>query len=100
MPAHFHLFKFLSTKQNRTNIDHLMSVAAVIHPLMALPQVFQLYSTKEAAGLSVFMWAAWLVLGMVFLAYGLAHRLKPYILMQVLWIMVDVVMITGILIYG
>lgn len=100
MSTQFHFFKFLSTKQNRTKIDHAMSVAAVIHPLMAVPQLVQVYSTESAGDLSIFMWVAWLVLGMVFLAYGLAHRLKPYILMQLMWVAIDVLMITGILIYG
>lgn len=76
-----------------------MSVAAIVHPLMAVPQIVQLYATKQAAGLSIFMWIAWLVLGLVFLMYGLAHRLKPYIVMQLLWIAVDVLIIAGILMY-
>lgn len=99
MANQHHLLKFLSKKQNRTKIDALMSVAAIAHPLMALPQVVLIYSTKQVAGLSLFMWVAWLVLGLVFLAYGLAHRLKPYILMQVLWVVIDLLVISGILMY-
>lgn len=100
MTSHHHLLKYLTQKQNQTKIDSAMSVAAIIHPLMAVPQVVQIYVTEQAAGLSLFTWAAWLALGMVFLAYGLAHRLRPYILMQVLWVIVDVLVILGILIYG
>jgi uncharacterized protein with PQ loop repeat len=77
-----------------------MSVAAIAHPLMAAPQIYKLYSTQEAAGLSVWMWVAWLLLGLVFTAYGIAHKLTPYIFMQILWLSVDIVMITGILMYG
>lgn len=99
MANQHHLLKFISTKRNRTKIDALMSVAAVAHPLMALPQVIMVYTTHEVAGLSLFMWAAWLILGLVFLLYGLAHKLKPYILMQLLWVAIDVLMITGILLY-
>jgi hypothetical protein len=62
--------------------------------------VYKIYSTQQAGDLSMFMWVAWLALGMVFLAYGLAHRLKPYILMQILWVVIDVLVISGILIYG
>jgi len=94
-----HLLKYLHQKRNRTKIDRVMSVAAVAHPLMAVPQVVQIYTTHEVAGLSIFMWVAWLALGMVFLLYGLAHLLKPYILMQVLWVVIDVLVITGILLY-
>lgn len=100
MTAHHHLLKFLAQKQNRTAIDSLMSVAAVVHPLMAVPQVIQIYVTEQVAGLSLFTWVAWFALGLIFLTYGLAHRLRPYILMQVLWIIVDALVIAGILIYG
>lgn len=99
MANQHHLLKFISSKRNRTKIDRLMSVAAVVHPLMALPQVVMVYTFKEVAGLSIFMWAAWLALGLVFLLYGLAHKLKPYIMMQLLWVVIDVLMIAGILLY-
>jgi uncharacterized protein with PQ loop repeat len=100
MASHYSLLKFLAQKQNRTKVDSVMSVAAVLHPLMAVPQVVQIYATQQTAGLSLFTWAAWLVLGLVFLTYGLAHKLGPYILMQVLWVIVDILVIVGILIYG
>ena len=100
MAGHYHLFKFLQQKQQRTKIDALMSVAAVIHPLMAAPQIFKVYSTQHAADLSIWMWVAWLVLGLVFLIYGIAHKLKPYILMQFLWLAADILMIIGITLYG
>lgn len=99
MANQHHLLRYLHKKQNRTKIDAVMSVAAIAHPLMALPQVIQIYATKQVAGLSIFMWVAWLALGMVFLLYGLAHRLKPYILMQVLWVVIDLLVISGILLY-
>jgi uncharacterized protein with PQ loop repeat len=99
MANQHHLLKYLHKKRNRTKIDAAMSVAAVAHPLMALPQVWLIYSTHQVEGLSLFMWVAWLALGLVFLTYGLAHLLKPYILMQVLWVIVDLLVITGILLY-
>ncbi len=99
MAAHYHLFKYLRKKQNKTKVDHLMSAAAVIFPLTAVPQVIQLYSSRQATGVSLSMWVGFLVFGIVFLCYGIAHRLKPYILMQILWITVDVAMLVGILRY-
>ena len=99
MASHHNLFKFLASKKNRTAVDRAMSVAAIAHPLMAVPQVIMIYTTQEVAGLSMFMWVAWLFLGVIFLAYGLAHTLKPYIVMQVLWVIIDLLVIAGILLY-
>jgi uncharacterized protein with PQ loop repeat len=95
-----HLFKYLQQKQNRTKVDALMSVAAVAHPLMAAPQIYKVFSTQQAAGLSIWTWAAWFGLGLIFMAYGIAHKLKPYIIMQLLWLTVDILMIVGIILYG
>lgn len=77
-----------------------MSVAAIVHPFMGAPQVYQVYSTQETRGLSIWTWLAWLALGLIFLVYGIAHKLGPYILMQVLWIILDVLIIAGIILYG
>jgi uncharacterized protein with PQ loop repeat len=95
-----HLFKYLQQKQQRTKIDALMSLVAVAHPLMAAPQIYQVYSTQEANDLSIWTWAAWMAFGLVFMTYGIAHKLKPYIFMQILWQTVDILMITGIILYG
>jgi uncharacterized protein with PQ loop repeat len=100
MAGNHHLFKYLQQKQHRTKIDALMSVAAIAHPLMAAPQIFKLYSTHNAGGLSIWTWAAWMVFGLVFMTYGIAHKLRPYVFMQILWQTVDILMIIGIILYG
>jgi len=100
MAFHYHLFKYLRTKKHQNRVDRVMSIAAVLHPLSALPQVLKVYHTHQAAGLSIVMWLGFLCLGFVFLFYGIAHRLKPYILMQILWLITDVAMITSIIKYS
>lgn len=99
MAFHYHLFKYLRQKKNATAVDKLMATAAVLHPITALPQVILLYSNKDASGLSIFMWIGFLILGVIFMAYGIAHRLKPYILMQILWLVIDIAVIIGIIKY-
>lgn len=100
MSSHHHLFKYLHQKKNRTAVDRLMLVASILSPLSAVPQIIQIYSTKDVEGLSLLSWLGWGLIGLVFLAYGIGHRLKSYILMQVLWTAVTVLMIVGIVIYG
>jgi len=95
----FHLYKHLSKKQEVTIVDKLMSVAAVIHPLTALPQVFKIYTSHDVAGISLWTWLGFMTLGLVFLAYGVVHNIKPFIVTQVLWFIVDSLVVTGILIY-
>lgn len=76
-----------------------VNIAAVIHPLTALPQVYDIYTSHNVAGISLWTWIGFVVIGFVFLAYGITHRLKPIVLTQVLWFIVDLTVITGILLY-
>ena len=76
-----------------------MSAAAVIHPLSAVPQVYKIYSTHNVSGVSLWTWLGFMVLGLVFLTYGVAHKIKPFIVTQVLWFIVDLLVVIGVFIY-
>lgn len=93
------LHKHLSKKQKTTLIDKLMSVACVIHPLTALPQVYIIYSTQDVTGVSLLTWFGFMILGAIFLAYGIVHRIKPFIVTQLLWFVIDFLIVFGVLIY-
>lgn len=82
-----------------TIIDTLVNVAAVIHPLSALPQVYTIYASQNVTGVSLWTWLGFMIIGFIFLAYGISHRLKPIIVTQVLWFIVDAMVIIGVLLY-
>jgi VIT1/CCC1 family predicted Fe2+/Mn2+ transporter len=41
-----------------------------------------------------------MALGIVFLAYGLLHKIKPMIVTQVLWFVLDAAILTGVVLYS
>jgi uncharacterized protein with PQ loop repeat len=92
-------FKSLITKRQVTQIDRLMNFAAVVHPLTAIPQVYSIYSTHDVGGISLLTWFGFMALGLIFLLYGLVHWIKPLILTQVLWFIVDFLVVIGVLVY-
>lgn len=101
MPSfHHYLLQFIRKKENRQRIDGVMGVAAVAHPMIAIPQVLQIYITKQATGLSLLTWGTFGLFGFIFLAYGFVHKLRPYIIMQLIWITVNTSIVVGILLYG
>jgi uncharacterized protein with PQ loop repeat len=81
-------------------IDDAMAIAAVIHPLTALPQVIMIYVTRNATGVSLATWLGFMAIGLVFLAYGVYHRLTLLIVNQVLWFMLDAAVVIGVLRFG
>lgn len=76
-----------------------MAAASIVQPLTALPQMYNIYSTHDVRGVSVVTWASFMVLGLAFLAYGLAHHIKPFVVNQVLWLVIDGLIVAGIFIY-
>jgi uncharacterized protein with PQ loop repeat len=90
----------VTSKGQRQLIDRAMMVAAVIHPMTALPQVFQIYLTRSAQDVSLITWLSFMLLGVIFLVYALLHRIRPMIVTQILWFVVDLLVVVGVLLYG
>lgn len=93
-------YEIVSKKRATHIIDRLMNVAAVIHPLSALPQVYAIYSAHNVTGVSLWTWLGFMLIGLVFLAYGIVHKIKPFIVTQVLWFVVDFLVVVGVLMYS
>jgi len=95
-----YLLKFPKKTKRHKIIDRLMAIAAVIHPLTAVPQVYVIYSAKDATSVSLLTWLGFMTLGLIFLAYAIVHNIKPLIVTQVLWYIVDFLVVLGVILYG
>ena len=92
---HFHITK----KEEKRLINRVCSVFAVLMPLTALPQITLLYQTKDASSLSLLMWVLYCVGCIPFLLFGIIYRHRQIIVLNVLWLIVQAIMIAGILMY-
>jgi uncharacterized protein with PQ loop repeat len=81
-------------------IDKSIYFIAVASPLMTLPQLIKIWTEQTAAGVSIITWFAYLISAMFWLTYGIAHKEKPIIITNTLWIILDIAVIIGTLIYG
>ncbi len=97
MSFHFHKHHF--NKKEKTSIDRAMMVVAVIHPLTALPQALQIFVNQSAENVSLITWLSFMAIGFIFTLYALVHRLKPMLLNQIIWFIVDSLVVFGILLY-
>ena len=75
-------------------------VASIIHPLTTIPQVVTIYQTQNASGVSLITWLGFMVIGGIFLAYGIVHKLTPFIVNQVIWFILDLLIVVGVILYG
>lgn len=69
-------------------------------PMTNIPQLQQLYTTKVTTGLSLSTWVMYAVLGFIPLAYAIVNNLKPLVISNILWLLVEAMMIYGIIIYS
>lgn len=90
------------TKRKHTNVSsrkligYIMLFVAFVAPLSNLPQIYKLFSLQITEGLSLETWVMYLVLTIVQLAYAYVNKIKPLIVSNILWIIVDLIMIYGI----
>lgn len=96
----FHFFKHRFTKSEVSTVDKAMTVVAVIHPLSALPQVIEIFATRNAIGVSLTTWLLFMLIGIVFMLYAIVHSIKPMILNQIIWFVMDFLVVIGVLMYG
>lgn len=87
------------TGKDTSLLYRLTLIAAVVQPLMTLPQAIQLYTTHDARSLSLVTWLGYTLFGMVFLAYSIKYRLRPIIIQQSLWFVLQASVVIGIIVW-
>lgn len=89
-----------SNKSYRKLVSYMMYITAFAMPLTVMPQIIQIYTTKVVTGISLSSWVMYLLFGIVPLIYGISEKIKPLIITNILWIVVDIAIIVGIIKYG
>jgi len=84
----------------KRTIDNSIIFVGIFAQLMTIPQIIKIWFEKNATGVSIFPWIAYLIYAIFFLFYGLVHREKQIIIIYILWILLNLIIVIGILIYG
>ncbi len=92
-------FKVLHSKKWMKWLDKSMIYIGLISPLMATPQIIDIFANQDAGRVSGFSWGAYTILQFFWLAYGAAHKSKPLIVSAIAWIIVDLIIVIGVVIY-
>jgi uncharacterized protein with PQ loop repeat len=73
---------------------------SVFTMLMTIPQVLTIWVGRQAAGVSVLSWGAYLASAVLWLWFGLKKREKNLYLPCIGWIVLDAAVVAGVLVYG
>lgn len=81
-------------------LDTLTTIAGIVGPIMTMPQIVQIFSTRDAVGVSTLSWLAFSVLDIPFIVYGLVHRDRTITATYIAWFIANAVVAFGAILYG
>lgn len=81
-------------------LDKLTFVVGVIGPFTVLPQIYGIFSTRSAHGVSLATWGLIFIVTFPWILYGIAHKDKSIIVSFILWEVVNLTVVVGVLLYG
>lgn len=81
-------------------LDKLTFVIGIIGPFTVVPQIYNIFSTKSAAGVSAATWALIFAVTFPWVLYGIAHKEKSIIVSFILWEIMNATVVIGVLLYG
>lgn len=81
-------------------LDRLTFIAGVVGPFTVLPQIYSIFTTHSAVGVSLTTWGLIFIVTFPWILYGVAHKDKSIITSFILWEVANLAVVIGVLIYG
>lgn len=92
-----HRLKRKTNKQVGSQLEKLVLLVAIVEPLMTLPQIIQIYVSHNT-GSSMATWVMYLVSSAIWLVFGIKTHNIPIIVTDILWVMVEALVVVGLLV--
>jgi uncharacterized protein with PQ loop repeat len=81
-------------------LDKICMAFSVIMPATTIPQIYKTYVYQDASGVSLWMWILYCFACIPWLIYGVVHKAIPIIVLNILWLIVQIIMIIGVILYA
>jgi len=98
--VHEKLEKYPHPNNFKKIMDKFIFIVGVLGPAMAIPQVYKIYSAKNASSISLFSFSAYVFMDIIWLVYGILHKEKPIILVYSLWAIINSIIAVGAILYS
>ncbi len=102
---HLHKQKRVRTHEDSRTLhvrmlDRVMVFVSMIGPIATLPQVYDVFARQSAESLSLSTWTLWTVLSVVWAYYGYVHKEAPILWANLVYIILQSLVVYGILLYS
>ena len=94
------IFNKTNTHKFKDLMDKVIYGVGIFGPVVTIPQVMKIWVDKNAAGVSLISWSAYLLGAMFWVTYGILHKEKPIIFAFGSMILLHLAVVVGILFYG
>ena len=81
-------------------LRRLLGGMSIFTMVMTIPQIVTIWVGQQAAGVSLLSWGAYLVSALLWCGFGIRKGDKNIYLACVGWIVLDVAVILGVILYG
>jgi len=81
-------------------MKQLLGGMSIFTLLMTVPQIYAIWASRQAAGVSLLSWTAYWISAFVWFVYGIQKRDRNIYLPCVGWLLLDGAVVVGILVYG
>ena len=81
-------------------LEKILRMLSVVTMLMTVPQVLTIWIGRDAGGVSLASWAAYLLSACLWFIYGLQKGDKTIYLACIGWIALDAAILVGVVVHG
>lgn len=81
------------------HFERFMYFIAIVIPLMTLPQIYTIWSSQNATNVSLSTWLAYFFSALCWLSYSVMTKNRTMLVNQVLWVVLEIILIIGIVLY-
>lgn len=89
--------RHVSRKKRLNLLDKVAVVVAFLYPLSGIPQMVEVMN-GNIEGVSLVSWIGFIAFSSFFFIYGLVHRIKPIIITNFLWIVIDAAVVITVIV--
>ncbi len=98
-----HLIALITGNSDRDTLkkkfDKFISVVGLIGPIMTTPQIINVWVYQNVEGLALLSWGTYVLTSSFWLLYGILHKERAIIMVNIAWIIANISVVTGILIF-
>jgi uncharacterized protein with PQ loop repeat len=92
--------RITKTQPKKSFFDTFVLAVAIIEPLSTVPQIVDVYTSKDAHSLSLLSWLLFMSASVTWLAYGIKIKNLPLIASSIMWVSTEVLLVIGIIAYS